>query len=161
MPFLSGYANLAKPFYSLLLIVLAVTSSASSEDTPSTHRYKAKSAEFPAKCFRITSWIYFVVEWQLYRQDVGICLFSILNLCLQSLAESILVQHSPTSQQGIAAEMLVNVEQEMDSTRDCKYKFSIEKTWISNKSCELSFWYSVYLTTEHTSNSQQGHPTRI
>ena len=25
-------------------------------------------------------------------------------------------------------EMLVNAEQEMDSARDCKYKFSIEKT---------------------------------
>ena len=54
VPFLTGYANLAKLFY-FLQIVLAVTSSASSEDTPSTHRYKAKSAEFPPKCFRITS----------------------------------------------------------------------------------------------------------
>ena len=137
VPFLSGYANLAKLFYSLLPIVLAVTSSASSEDTPSTHRYKAKSAEFPPKCFRITSWIYFVVAWQLWRQDVvmsfRICLFFFLR-CL--------------------VEMLVNAEQEMDSARDCKYKFSIEKTWISNKSRELSFWHSVYLTAEHTSNSQ-------
>ena len=79
MPFLSGHANLAKLFYSLLPIVLAVTSSASSEYTPSTHRYKAKWAEFPPKCFRITSWIYFVVALQLWRQDVvmsfRICLF--------------------------------------------------------------------------------------
>ena len=87
MPFLSGYANVAKPFYSLLPIVLAVTSSASSEDTPSTHRYKAKSAEFPPKCFRITSWIYFVVAWQLWRQDVvmsfRICLFFFCDALLR------------------------------------------------------------------------------
>ena len=52
--FLLGFANLAKRFYSLLTIVLAATSSASSENTLSTHRYKAKSAGFPPKCFRIT-----------------------------------------------------------------------------------------------------------
>ena len=56
-------------------MVLAATSFASSEDTPSTHRYKAKSAEFPP------------------------------NRCL--------------------VEMLVNAGQEMDSARDCKYKFSL------------------------------------
>ena len=48
----------------------------------------------------------------------------------------------------------MNAEQEMDSARDCKYKFSInlvkkKPEIISNKSCELVFWHSVYLTVEH------------
>ena len=131
VPFLSGYANLAKLFYSLQ-IVLAVTPSASSEDTPSTHRYKAKSAEFPTKCFRITSFCCSVAVVASRCRHVFSHLSFFFLRCL--------------------VEMLVNGAPEMDSARDCKYKFIIEKTWISNKFRELSFWYSVYwvyLTAEH------------
>ena len=49
-------------------------------------------------------------------------------------------------------EMLVNSGQEMDSARDCKYKFSInlvKKKPQYHKSRELSFWHSVYLAVQH------------
>ena len=104
MRFLSGYANLAKVFYSLLTIVLAATSFASSEDTPSTHRWKAKSAEFPPKCFLITMNLF--------------CCGVKMSSCLFALV-------FPFFFLGCLVEMLVNAGQEMDSARDCKYKFSI------------------------------------
>lgn len=49
--------------------------------------------------------------------------------------------------------MLVNAGQEMDSARDCKYKFSInlvkKKPEYRKKSRELSFSHSVYLAVQH------------
>ena len=129
MPFLSGYANLPKLFCSLLTIVLAVTSSASSEDTPSTHRYKAKSAECPTKCFRITSFCCSVAVVASRCRHV----FSHLSFFF---CDALLRCWWTVPLKWILRE----------------YKFSIEKTWISNKFRELSFWYSVYwvyLTAEH------------
>ena len=108
MRFLSGYANLAKLFCSLLTIVLAATSSASSEGTPSAHRYKAKSAEFPPKCFRITSFCCSVAVVASRCRHVFSHLSFFFLRCL--------------------VEMLVNGAPEMDSARECKYKFIIEKT---------------------------------
>ena len=91
-------------FYSLLTIVLWTTSSASSEDTPSTHEIGRTSAEVFSD----------VDEFSLLqRGSCGVtmssCLFALV--CLFFLR--------------CMVEMLVNAGQEMDSARDCKYKFSI------------------------------------
>ena len=116
MRFLSGYANLAKLFCSLLTIVLAATSSASSEGTPSAHRYKAKSAEFPPKCFRITMNLFccsvVVVVSRCRHVSSHLFVFFFLR-CLVEIMDNGNV------------EMLVNAGQELDSARDCTYKFSI------------------------------------
>ena len=136
MPFLSGYANLAKLFCSLLTIVLVAASSASSEDTPSTHRYKAKSAEFPPKCFQIT-------------MNLFCCSVAVVASRCRHVSSHLFVFFFLRCM----VEMLVNAGQEMDSARDCKYKFSINLVMrkpASNKCRELSFWYSVYFTVEHT-----------
>ena len=76
------------------------------EDTLSTHRYTAKSAEFPPKCFRITTNLFccsVAVVASRCRVSSHLLVFFFLR-CL--------------------VEMLVNAGQEMDSARDCKYKFS-------------------------------------
>ena len=98
-------------FYSLLTIVLAATSSASSEDTPSTHRYKAKSAEFPPKCFRIT-------------MNLFCCSVAVVASRCRHVSSHLLV-YACLFFLRCLVEMLVNGGQEMDSARDCKYKFSI------------------------------------
>ena len=121
MPFLTGYANLAKLFY-FLQIVFAVTSSASSEDTPSTHRYKAKSAEFPPKCFRITSFCCSVaVVASRCRHVFSHLSFFFCNALLRCW-------------------WTVPLKWFLRETVSTNL---VLRTWISNKSRELSFWYSV------------------
>ena len=46
-------------------------------------------------------------------------------------------------------EMLVNAGQEMDSARDCKYKFSINLVKKKPKYRTNPFWHSVYLAVQH------------
>ena len=77
--------------------------------------YRAKSAEFPPKCFRITTNL-FLCGVEVVASRCGhvsshlfvFCFFVLFFFFLRCLVE-----------------MLVNAGQEMDSARDCKYKFSI------------------------------------
>ena len=78
-----------------------------------------------------SAWIYFVVAWQLWYYDV------VMSPFLRYLGE-----------------LLVNAEQEMDSARDCKYKFSINLVTRKPEYWTLEFrglylWNSVYVTVEH------------
>ena len=92
----------------LLTIVLSATSSASSEDTPSTHEIGRISAEVFSDDDESSL---------LYRGICGVMMSSCLLalVCLFFLRCMVACMF----------EMLANAGQEMDSARDCKYKFSI------------------------------------